>query len=61
MPAALPLVKRTQSMAVGQFRIKEKKMKLLRFGPVGAEKPGILDADDNICDLSGMIDDVSWL
>jgi 2-keto-4-pentenoate hydratase/2-oxohepta-3-ene-1,7-dioic acid hydratase in catechol pathway len=48
-------------MAVGQFRIKEKKMKLLRFGPVGAEKPGILDADDNICDLSGIIDDVSGL
>jgi 2-keto-4-pentenoate hydratase/2-oxohepta-3-ene-1,7-dioic acid hydratase in catechol pathway len=61
MPAALPLVKRTQSTAVGQFRIKEKKMKLLRFGPVGAEKPGILDADDNICDLSGIIDDVSGL
>lgn len=36
-------------------------MKLLRFGPVGAEKPGILDADDNICDLSGIIDDVSGL
>jgi 2-keto-4-pentenoate hydratase/2-oxohepta-3-ene-1,7-dioic acid hydratase in catechol pathway len=50
-----------QSTAVGQFRIKEKKMKLLRFGPVGAEKPGILDADDNICDLSGIIDDVSGL
>jgi 2-keto-4-pentenoate hydratase/2-oxohepta-3-ene-1,7-dioic acid hydratase in catechol pathway len=61
MPAALPLGKRTQSTAVGQFRIKEKKMKLLRFGPVGAEKPGILDADDNICDLSGIIDDVSGL
>ena len=36
-------------------------MKLLRFGPMGAEKPGILDADDNICDLSGIIDDVSGL
>ena len=36
-------------------------MKLLRFGPLGAEKPGILDADHNIRDLSGIIDDVSGL
>ncbi|NVO28583.1 fumarylacetoacetate hydrolase family protein [Donghicola sp. C2-DW-16] len=28
-------------------------MKLLRFGPVGQEKPGILDADGNVRDLSG--------
>jgi len=46
---------------VGQFRIKEKKMKLLRFGPLGMEKPGILDADDNIRDLTGIINDVSGL
>ncbi len=34
-------------------------MKLLRYGPVGSEKPGLLDADGNIRDLSGVIDDVA--
>ncbi len=34
-------------------------MKLLRFGPVGAEKPGLLDANGNIRDLSAIISDVS--
>jgi 2,4-didehydro-3-deoxy-L-rhamnonate hydrolase len=34
-------------------------MKLLRYGPVGKEKPGILDGDGNIRDLSGEIDDFS--
>lgn len=34
-------------------------MKLLRYGPVGHEKPGILDADGNIRDLSDIISDVS--
>ncbi len=34
-------------------------MKLLRYGEPGAEKPGILDADGTIRDLSGQIDDVS--
>lgn len=33
-------------------------MKLLRYGPVGEEKPGLLDADGTIRDLSGEIDDV---
>jgi 2-keto-4-pentenoate hydratase/2-oxohepta-3-ene-1,7-dioic acid hydratase in catechol pathway len=33
-------------------------MRLLRYGPVGAEKPGILDADGRIRDLSGVIDDI---
>jgi ureidoglycolate lyase len=32
-------------------------MKLLRYGPVGAEKPGVLDADGNIRDLSSVVDD----
>ena len=36
-------------------------MKLLRFGPLGMEKPGILDTDDNIRDLTGIINDVSGL
>ncbi|MEO9650313.1 MAG: fumarylacetoacetate hydrolase family protein [Roseobacter sp.] len=34
-------------------------MKLLRFGPIGAEKPGLLDKDGTIRDLSTMIDDIS--
>jgi 2-keto-4-pentenoate hydratase/2-oxohepta-3-ene-1,7-dioic acid hydratase in catechol pathway len=32
-------------------------MKLLRFGAVGQEKPGILDASDAIRDLSGLVAD----
>ena len=34
-------------------------MKLLRYGQIGNEKPGVLDKDGNIRDLSGHIDDVS--
>lgn len=34
-------------------------MKLLRYGPKGQEKPGLLDADGEIRDLSGHIADVS--
>lgn len=34
-------------------------MKLLRYGPVGAEKPGLLDADGNIRDLSAHVADIS--
>ena len=34
-------------------------MKLLRYGPPGAEKPGLLDAAGGIRDLSGVIDDLS--
>jgi len=33
-------------------------MKLLRYGPVGQEKPGLLDADGVIRDLSGVIADL---
>ena len=33
-------------------------MKLLRYGPAGSEKPGALDADGAIRDLSGIIDDI---
>ncbi|MCB1883953.1 MAG: fumarylacetoacetate hydrolase family protein [Geminicoccaceae bacterium] len=33
-------------------------MKLLRYGPKGEEKPGLLDDDGRIRDLSGTIDDV---
>lgn len=33
-------------------------MKLLRYGPVGQEKPGLLDTDNNIRDLSGVVSDL---
>ncbi len=34
-------------------------MKLLRFGPLGQEKPGILDNNGGVRDLSGKVDDLS--
>ncbi len=34
-------------------------MKLLRFGPPGAERPGMLDAAGRVRDLSGVIPDIS--
>jgi len=34
-------------------------MKLLRYGPLGQEKPGILDATGAIRDLSGVIPDIT--
>ena len=33
-------------------------MKLLRYGPIGAEKPGVLDDNGEIRDLSGIVDDI---
>ncbi len=32
-------------------------MKLLRYGPAGSEKPGILDAEGQVRDLSGRVED----
>ena len=34
-------------------------MKLLRYGPVGQEKPGMLDAAGKLRDLSGLLDDLT--
>ena len=34
-------------------------MKLLRFGPAGQEKPGILDGEGGIRDLSAIVDDTA--
>ncbi len=34
-------------------------MKLLRYGPPGAEKPGLLDSDGHVRDLSGVVADIS--
>ena len=33
-------------------------MKLLRYGPAGQEKPGLLDRDGNVRDLSGAVRDI---
>jgi 2,4-didehydro-3-deoxy-L-rhamnonate hydrolase len=33
-------------------------MKLVRYGPLGKEKPGLIDADGNLRDLSRKIDDI---
>ena len=33
-------------------------MKLLRYGPAGAEKPGLLDADGTMRDLSAHVSDI---
>src|SRR5699024_11023391 len=37
----------------------EHTMKLLRYGPTGAEQPGLLDTNGTIRDLSGVIDDIA--
>src|SRR4030095_2787795 len=34
-------------------------MKLLRYGPPGSEKPGMLDSSGQIRDLAGVIPDIS--
>ena len=34
-------------------------MKLLRYGELGKERPGVLDKDGQIRDLSGHIEDIS--
>ena len=34
-------------------------MKLLRYGPKGKEKPGVLDRHGNLRDLSGMVSDIT--
>jgi 2-keto-4-pentenoate hydratase/2-oxohepta-3-ene-1,7-dioic acid hydratase in catechol pathway len=40
-------------------RTGEESMRLLRFGPKGAEKPGLLDAEGRIRDLSGQTRDIT--
>jgi 2-keto-4-pentenoate hydratase/2-oxohepta-3-ene-1,7-dioic acid hydratase in catechol pathway len=34
-------------------------MKLVRYGKAGSEKPGLIDADGRIRDLSGQVDDIA--
>ena len=33
-------------------------MKLCRYGQIGSEKPGVIDADGKLRDLSGIVDDI---
>ena len=33
-------------------------MKLVRYGPAGKEKPGLIDADGNLRDLSRKVRDI---
>ena len=35
-------------------------MKLLRYGPAGREKPGMLDSSGNIRDLSKVVSGIGW-
>ena len=35
-------------------------MKLVRYGPRGREKPGLIAADGTLRDLSGHVDDIGW-
>ena len=35
-------------------------MKLVRFGPNGREKPGLIDADGRVRDLSGHVAGIGW-
>jgi 2,4-diketo-3-deoxy-L-fuconate hydrolase len=41
------------------FYLERAKMKLLRYGPAGQEKPGLLDDQGQVRDLSGIIPDLS--
>jgi len=34
-------------------------MKLLRYGPIGQEKPGALDAQGRVRDLSAVVSDIA--
>ena len=34
-------------------------MKLVRFGPEGQEKPGLVDGDGRIRDISAVVDDIA--
>src|SRR3546814_8298293 len=41
-----------------QFHFGDRTMKLLRYGPAGQEKPGLLDAGGTIRDLSAVVGDI---
>ncbi len=49
----------TLSAAAGTYAAESAGLRLVRYGPVGEEKPGLIDASGTIRDLSGQIDDVT--
>src|SRR5207302_660581 len=58
---AKPASRRTQcdNPAKAQFAtLRRSPMKLLRYGPPGQEKPGLLDRDGKMRDLSGTVRDI---
>ena len=44
---------------VSVYSYKKISMKLRRYGPVGQEKPGVLDAQDSVRDLSAVVPDLA--
>jgi 2,4-didehydro-3-deoxy-L-rhamnonate hydrolase len=44
---------------LSRIKSKDESMKLVRFGSPGQEKPGLVDADHQIRDLSGVIPDIA--
>ena len=49
----------TLSAAPGTLAGESDALRLVRYGPVGEEKPGLIDASGTIRDLSGQIDDIT--
>jgi 2-keto-4-pentenoate hydratase/2-oxohepta-3-ene-1,7-dioic acid hydratase in catechol pathway len=49
----------TLSAAPGTLAGDSNALRLVRYGPIGEEKPGLIDASGNIRDLSGQIDDIT--
>src|SRR5262249_1327155 len=54
-----PLPPPTPACIMHKNGIGERSMKLLRFGELGREKPGILDDSGQIRDLSRIVDDIA--
>lgn len=49
----------TVSAAAGTYAAESAGLRLVRYGPVGEEKPGLIDASGTLRDLSGQIDDIT--
>src|SRR5258708_25431703 len=55
----LSLTGRTQNPHFSPNILGSTTMKLLRYGPEGEERPGLLDDEDAIRDLSGVVSDIA--
>src|SRR5436190_828851 len=59
----LPALARRRMIAAGTrsqvFHKEKSAMKLVRYGPVGREKPGIIDAKGRVRDLSKIVPDIT--